>query len=107
MFEFHNLGALAIGAVLIGGFQMGSQSDAGRVFDGNPAGAKFVSAGQGRRDLGPRMRATEGLDAFATDETENDSQETPGVLVHALATLDKIGAQAKDVGRDVLGAFTE
>lgn len=100
MFEFHNLGALAVGAVLIGGMQLGGVTGMDSVFEGSRNGAKFVSASAGRRDFDPRMQATGKLADFASEQ-----KDAPDLIDRTLIAFDTLRERAGAVGHDMIEAL--
>lgn len=101
MFEFHNLGALAVGAVLIGGFQLGGASAPDR----DPALRMDSAASvvvQGRHATTPVMNPMGGLDQFAAK-----AQAGPGPYEKAKIAFDRASAVAIDKTRTAVNVLID
>ncbi|HBZ44308.1 MAG TPA: hypothetical protein DEO85_09705 [Maritimibacter sp.] len=99
MFEFHNLGALAVGAVLIGGFQLGGASDPDR----DPAPRMDSAASvvvEGRHATTPVMNPMGGLDQFA-------AKAQAGPYEKAQNAFDRASAVAIDRTRSAVNVLID
>ncbi|MEC7762787.1 MAG: hypothetical protein VX874_12855 [Pseudomonadota bacterium] len=93
MFEFHNLGALTAGAVLIGAFQLGGNGlNTGEL---HVSGAKVVTVSS-RHATDTRMQAYSGLGAFA-QEAEGEASAYEKVMVAWDQLTESLAYRAKQV----------
>jgi hypothetical protein len=99
MFEFHNLGALTAGAVLIGAFQLGGSGL--NTGDMHITGAKVVTV-SARHATDDRMQAYSGLGAFA-QEAEGEASAYEKVMV----AWDQLSESFADQAKTVLASITD
>lgn len=101
MIGLHNLGALAAGAILIGGLQLGGHTDLDQNATYHADGAGFVAV-QGRHEVGPAMQSTAGLDQFASAQSGQY-----GMVPMAKAVFTKVEKQAVGVSRRVVATLVD
>lgn len=99
MFEFHNLGALTAGAVLIGAFQLGG--DGLNNGDVHISGAKVVTVSS-RHMTDDLMTSHAGLGAFAQEAT-GEATAYEKVMV----AWDQLSEDIADKARMILASLTD
>ncbi|WP_288924779.1 hypothetical protein [uncultured Maritimibacter sp.] len=99
MFEFHNLGALTAGAVLIGAFQLGGTGL--NTGDIQISGARVVTV-SARHMTDDTMQAYADLGAFS-QETEGEASAYEKVLV----AWDRLADGVTDRARTILVSLTD
>ncbi|MAM61493.1 hypothetical protein [Maritimibacter sp. UBA3975] len=100
MFEFHNLGAIAAGAVLIGALQLqGHGMDAYETE--RETGAKSVTISS-RATTDHVMQSSSGLDAFARSD-----REPPELYQKAMVLWDRATEEMIETGRVILASLTD
>jgi hypothetical protein len=100
MFEFHNLGALTAGAVLIGALQL-QGSGVTSYENARETGAKSVTISS-RATTDHVMQSSSGLDAFARSD-----REPPVLYQKAIVLWDRATEEVVETGRTILASLTD
>ena len=100
MFEFHNLGAVTAGAVLIGALQL-QGSGMTSYENASDTGAKSVTISS-RATTDHVMQSDSGLDAFARSD-----REPPELYRQAMVLWDRAAEQVVETGRTILASLTD